>query len=95
MAYTPAVAHASAVRSVTGAMISASHNAFGDNGIKFFAPGGRKLSDEVEEALEAELDRILHEHGAYRRAEDPTVGAAWVDAVVASVPDRGLGGYGW
>ena len=93
---TPAVAHASAVRSVTGAMISASHNAFGDNGIKFFAPGGRKLSDEVEEALEAELDRILHEHGAVPRvtggAEDPTVGAAWVDAVVASVPDRALAG---
>ena len=93
---TPAVAHASAVRAVTGAMISASHNAFGDNGIKFFAPGGHKLSDEVEEALEAELDRILHEHGAVPRvtggAEDPTVGAAWVDAVVASVPDRALAG---
>lgn len=93
---TPAVAHASAVRAVTGAMISASHNAFGDNGIKFFAPGGRKLSDEVEEALEAELDRILHEPGAVPQvtggAEDPTVGAAWVDAVVASVPDRALAG---
>ena len=93
---TPAVAHASAVRSVTGAMISASHNAFGDNGIKFFAPGGRKLSDEVEEALEAELDRILHEDGAVAPVaggvEDPTVGAAWVDAVVASVPDQALAG---
>ena len=31
-------------------MISASHNPFGDNGIKFFAPGGLKLSDEVEAA---------------------------------------------
>ena len=57
---TPAVAHASMTRSVTGAMISASHNAYGDNGIKFFAAGGRKLSDEVEERLEAELDRLLH-----------------------------------
>lgn len=93
---TPAVAHASAIRSVTGAMISASHNAFGDNGIKFFAPGGAKLSDEVEEALEAELDRILHDEGAVASVaggpEDPSVGAAWVDAVVASVPDRALAG---
>ena len=40
-------------------MISASHNPFEDNGIKFFAPGGRKLTDEVEERLEAELDRLL------------------------------------
>jgi len=93
---TPAVAHASATRSVTGAMISASHNAFADNGIKFFAPGGTKLSDEVEAALEAELDRILHEDGTVASVpggpEDPSVGAAWVDAVVASVPDRALTG---
>ncbi len=93
---TPAVAHASAVRAVTGAMISASHNAYGDNGIKFFAPGGRKLSDEVEEALEAELDRILHEASTIEAVaggeEDPAVGAAWVDAVVASVPDQALAG---
>jgi len=93
---TPAVAHASAARSVTGAMISASHNAYTDNGIKFFTAGGRKLSDEVEEALEAELDRILHEDGTVERVaggdEDPTVGAAWVDAVVASVPEQALAG---
>ena len=40
------------------AMISASHNPFADNGIKLFAPGGRKLPDEVEAALEAELARV-------------------------------------
>lgn len=37
---TPAVAHASVQRGVTGAMISASHNPYEDNGIKFFAPVG-------------------------------------------------------
>ncbi len=93
---TPAVAHASAVRGVTGAMISASHNAFDDNGIKFFAPGGRKLSDEVEERLEGELDHILHEEPVAATVvggeEDPSVGAAWVDAVVGSVPDQALAG---
>ena len=52
---TPGVAHASVVDRCPAAMISASHNPFADNGIKVFAAGGRKLSDEVEAALEAEL----------------------------------------
>jgi phosphoglucosamine mutase len=42
-----------------GAMISASHNPFADNGIKFFAPGGTKLPDAVEAAIEAELAALL------------------------------------
>jgi phosphoglucosamine mutase len=40
-----------------GVVISASHNLFDDNGIKFFDAEGGKLSDEVESAIEAELDR--------------------------------------
>src|SRR3954468_8031499 len=52
---TPAVAFLSARDNVAAAMISASHNPFPDNGIKLFAPGGRKLADDVEERLEAEL----------------------------------------
>ena len=88
---TPVVAHVSAAREVPGVVISASHNAYGDNGIKFFAPGGLKLSDAVEEALEAELDRLVAEglapdgqfHGnrpdgssATRRATVPTNSAS-------------------
>ncbi|PPF88759.1 phosphoglucosamine mutase [Subtercola sp. Z020] len=38
-----------------GCMISASHNPAPDNGIKFFARGGKKLDDEIEEAIEAAL----------------------------------------
>lgn len=38
-----------------GVMISASHNPAPDNGIKFFARGGHKLPDEVEDAIEAEM----------------------------------------
>ncbi len=56
---TPAVAHRSAVEQVPGVVLSASHNAFADNGVKFFAAGGRKLSADVETALEAELAAIL------------------------------------
>ncbi|MBX3285450.1 MAG: phosphoglucosamine mutase, partial [Actinobacteria bacterium] len=52
---TPGVAHLAAADGLPAAMISASHNPFGDNGIKLFAAGGRKLSDEVEATLEAEL----------------------------------------
>ena len=55
---TPGVAHISATDDVGAAMISASHNPFGDNGIKLFAPGGRKLRDDVEAALEAELTAL-------------------------------------
>ncbi|MDQ6928103.1 MAG: phosphoglucosamine mutase [Actinomycetota bacterium] len=56
---TPGVAWLSVAENVPAAMISASHNPFPDNGIKFFAPGGRKLSDETESALEDELDRLV------------------------------------
>jgi phosphoglucosamine mutase len=59
---TPGVAHLSAIDGLPAAMLSASHNPFPDNGIKFFAAGGRKLPDATEQALEAELDLVLH-HG--------------------------------
>ncbi len=52
---TPAVAHAAAEHGIAGAMVSASHNPYHDNGVKFFAPGGRKLTDAQQAALEAEL----------------------------------------
>ncbi|HEX3948152.1 MAG TPA: phosphoglucosamine mutase [Acidimicrobiales bacterium] len=56
---TPGVAYCAQRRSVPGAVISASHNPFGDNGIKLFGPGGTKLTVEVEAAVEAEIDAVL------------------------------------
>ena len=56
---TPAVAWVCAQRGVPGAVISASHNPWSDNGIKFFAAGGRKLSDELEAELENALDALV------------------------------------
>lgn len=71
---TPGVAHVSRLEQCPAAMISASHNPFDDNGIKLFASGGRKLSDEVEQALEAELT-VLGAGGDNRpRAEGAAVG---------------------
>ncbi|MEU8077500.1 phosphoglucosamine mutase [Catellatospora citrea] len=53
---TPGVAYLTAeVRADFGVMISASHNPMPDNGIKFFAAGGHKLTDEQEDAIEAAL----------------------------------------
>lgn len=54
---TPAVAFlTSRLGTDFGAMISASHNPMPDNGIKFFAAGGRKLPDVVEDRIESALD---------------------------------------
>ena len=54
---TPGVAYLTrALRLSAGVMISASHNHFADNGIKFFAEGGVKLSDEIELEIEAKLE---------------------------------------
>ncbi len=69
---TPVVAHASSVGSVPGAMISASHNVFGDNGIKFFAPGGHKLTDAQESQLETELARASTAEDQGSRRAVPT-----------------------
>ncbi|SUT93032.1 phosphoglucosamine mutase [[Actinobacillus] rossii] len=57
---TPAVAYLTrAFRAEAGVVISASHNPYYDNGIKFFSATGTKLPDEVEEAIEAMLEQPM------------------------------------
>lgn len=57
---TPAVAYLTrALRLSAGVVISASHNPYHDNGIKFFSAQGNKLPDAVEAAIEAELDHPI------------------------------------
>src|ERR1700749_4005773 len=57
---TPAVAMLTrSLRADLGVMITASHNPFEDNGIKFFGPDGQKLSDDVESEIEALMDAGL------------------------------------
>ena len=57
---TPAVAFLTrSLRADIGVMITASHNPYEDNGIKFFGPDGQKLSDEVEMEIEALMDAGL------------------------------------
>jgi phosphoglucosamine mutase len=97
VAPTPAVAWIAAARGVPAAMISASHNSFHDNGIKFFAPGGRKLSDDTETALEHALDeRIGTPLPSATMARETTEGGDDVEryalAVAASIDHRDLTG---
>ena len=62
---TPAVAMLTrSLRADIGVMISASHNPFYDNGIKLFGPDGYKLSDSIENRVEAMLDEDLTPHVA-------------------------------
>ncbi|EEZ01210.1 phosphoglucosamine mutase [Vibrio sp. RC586] len=57
---TPAVAYLTQTfRAEAGIVISASHNPYYDNGIKFFSYEGTKLPDEIELAIEAELDKDI------------------------------------
>jgi phosphoglucosamine mutase len=73
---TPAVAYLTrALRLTAGIVISASHNPYQDNGIKFFSAEGMKLPDEIELQIEAELDHPLgcvksEELGRARRLDD-------------------------
>jgi phosphoglucosamine mutase len=70
---TPAVAMlVRSLRADLGVMISASHNPYEDNGIKLFGPDGYKLSDQVEEEIEAHvygnLDKLLAKPGRIGQA---------------------------
>ena len=57
---TPAVSYLTrALRLSAGVVISASHNPFDDNGIKFFSADGNKLPDEIELQIEAALDEPM------------------------------------
>lgn len=73
---TPAVAYLTrALRLSAGIVISASHNPFDDNGIKFFSAAGTKLPDDVEVAIERHMDEPLAcvpsaELGKARRIDD-------------------------
>ena len=90
---TPAVAFEAARLGAIGAVVSASHNAYHDNGIKLFAPGGTKLPDEVEARIEAELATLgppeadpAPIHGRGHAADD------YVDHLLAALEGRRLDG---
>jgi len=89
---TPAVAMLTrSLRADLGVMISASHNAYHDNGIKLFGPDGQKLSDEREEEIEALMENGLEDGlaeptniGRARRIEDAQ--ARYIEFVKRTFP---------
>ncbi|NUS57872.1 MAG: phosphoglucosamine mutase [Streptomycetaceae bacterium] len=89
---TPAIAYLTGMLGADlGVMLSASHNAMPDNGIKFFARGGHKLPDDVEDRIEAllgtEWDRPT---GAQvgRVQDHPEGHARYVEHLLATLPHR-------
>jgi phosphoglucosamine mutase len=58
---TPAIAYLTrTLRACAGIVISASHNGYEDNGLKFFSSEGFKLPDEIELEIEAQLEKPMH-----------------------------------
>lgn len=97
---TPAVAFGANDGGVVGVVVSASHNSSEDNGIKLFAPGGRKLTDREQADVEAEIATVLdgdppagpvgHEVGTIR--SDSTVLGDYVGSVAGVTDGRRLDG---
>jgi phosphoglucosamine mutase len=89
---TPAIAFLTAnLGADVGVVISASHNPMPDNGIKFFARGGHKLPDEVEDTIEARMrERWQRPTGAgvgrVRRLDDAL--ERYVNHLVVALPNR-------
>ncbi|MGH8876242.1 MAG: phosphoglucosamine mutase, partial [Stackebrandtia sp.] len=89
---TPAVAHLIDVTGAAfGVMLSASHNPMPDNGVKLFAAGGEKLSDDTENAVEAALagDHPRPTGAGIGRVTDLTDGAErYIEHLLATLPHR-------
>jgi phosphoglucosamine mutase len=95
VAPTPAIAYHAARLGGIGAVVSASHNPYADNGIKLFSPSGTKLPDEVEQLIEAELSVLGQPTGEPGVIVDSWAvhdRAAYVEHVLASLEGRSLAG---
>jgi phosphoglucosamine mutase len=99
---TPGVAAVAASRKAPGAMVSASHNPFGDNGIKLFGSLGTKLPVALEADVEREISSILADserpprrptgYGVGRIVADPEAADLYRSHLVAATDGRTLDG---
>ncbi len=88
---TPAVAYLTdALDADFGVMLSASHNPAPDNGIKFFARGGRKLPDEAEDEIERRLTAASSTTGSSATGSSAT-GSSVTGAGAGRLPELGFG----
>ncbi|MEA3184676.1 MAG: phosphoglucosamine mutase [Ilumatobacteraceae bacterium] len=89
---TPALAVAAGTLDQPAAMITASHNPWFDNGVKIFARGGLKLSDDVERAIEAALGTDSWEPGVLGDAAEQPVLDMYVGSHFAQFAGDALDG---
>ena len=92
VAPTPAVAHVAAVDGIAGAVVSASHNPWTDNGVKLFAAGGRKLGDAAQADLQASWDAVPELDAVDVEVPEPAPDGRWAVAVASSVEAGALSG---
>jgi phosphoglucosamine mutase len=89
---TPGIAYLTrTLRARTGIVISASHNPYYDNGIKFFSVEGTKLPDEIEEKIESYLDSPMTTVESAKLGKAKRVGDAagrYIEFCKGSVPTR-------
>ncbi|MCO6412840.1 MAG: phosphoglucosamine mutase [Thiogranum sp.] len=89
---TPAIAYLTrTLHACAGIVISASHNPHHDNGIKFFSAEGTKLPDEIEEAIEAEMNKPMttvssEKLGRAERIEDAR--GRYIEFCKSTIPSR-------
>ncbi|WP_419944318.1 phosphoglucosamine mutase [Candidatus Poriferisodalis sp.] len=83
---TPVVAFAAEAAGAAGAMVSASHNPWHDNGVKLFGPGGTKLDDAAESAVSQCLDDLRLIHGDRPSATDVARRGELVSGAAGSAP---------
>jgi len=89
---TPAIAYLTqTARALAGVVISASHNHYSDNGIKFFSPQGAKISDDIQEEIEALMSQdmqvvVSEELGKAHRMPDAV--GRYVEFCKGTIPRR-------
>lgn len=93
---TPLVAYMAATVGSPGAVVSASHNPYPDNGIKLFAAGGVKLRDDQEAAIEADMASgvagYLADDRLGRLSAEPEALTRYLQSLVGALEGRDLSG---
>ncbi len=96
VAPTPAIAHAAATGDLVAFAITASHNAYSDNGVKIFGDGGRKLSDDEQSQIEFELINAIATQNSSQSVSQsqgtlhPEYLAQYCAALIATAPKNAL-----
>jgi len=85
IAPTPEVAHVAKVENAGGAVISASHNSWFDNGVKLFGPGGLKISDSVQDLIQIDWNKEQRERHVIETSDlEDEDDSRWINSIISS-----------